>query len=288
MKRALTLLVILLLCVCCAAAFAADPETNVFTDDVSGVRFTIPEGWSRASFTQEKASVFVMFSADDEPEPAIVYAGADLWSRLTLSQKLRLPRKNFGMSKLTVEQFAEMEDVSAESVERVLYGNYDYFRYTMRYGEDADPALCVIRVANGYSCAFYFTGAKTDARYGDFEKMLRSAVYPADMADARGVADAGRTSWVGRGWGGLLVDLLLTIALYSLPPVVYRFAIRKRPMNRKSALLLAVIYALAASTALLALTQSLGRAAVPGAAIFFWSYVNYMILRAGSASDGTV
>ena len=77
----------------------------------------------------------------------------------------------------------------------------------------------------------------------------------------------------------MLVSLLLTIVIYSLPIALYRYAIRKTPLSPKKAMLITIVYGIIAYIAMAALFFSQDSTSTQGSAIVLWSAVNYRMLR---------
>lgn len=76
----------------------------------------------------------------------------------------------------------------------------------------------------------------------------------------------------------VLISFILTVAFYSLPIIIYRYLIRKAPVENKKAKKITIIYAIAAYALVLALNIYMGTGEAPGSAIILWSYINYRML----------
>ncbi|HOP10696.1 MAG TPA: zinc ribbon domain-containing protein [Oscillospiraceae bacterium] len=80
--------------------------------------------------------------------------------------------------------------------------------------------------------------------------------------------------------GTLILNLILTVAIYSLPIIIYRYAIRKEPVSPKTGKAITIVYGIFAFIFMLLIASATGGSA-SGGAIFLWSYVNYKILTKG-------
>jgi hypothetical protein len=78
----------------------------------------------------------------------------------------------------------------------------------------------------------------------------------------------------------LLIYLAITLAIVTLPVAIYRYIIRRRPVSKKAAVLIALIYALVAGIAAVIYIYFNGRIYLIGGVIL-WSIVNYFILSRG-------
>ena len=76
----------------------------------------------------------------------------------------------------------------------------------------------------------------------------------------------------------VLINFVLTVTFYSLPIIIYRYLIRKAPVENKKAKKITIIYAIAAYALVLALMIYMDTGKAPGSAIILWSYINYRML----------
>lgn len=79
---------------------------------------------------------------------------------------------------------------------------------------------------------------------------------------------------------GFILSLIFTIAIYSFPIIIYRYAIKKQPIPEKKAKKITIIYGI---IAFIVMAVLLGGA--PGSAIILWSTVNYKMLTKPSKND---
>jgi hypothetical protein len=92
----------------------------------------------------------------------------------------------------------------------------------------------------------------------------------------------------GLNIGFIFISLLITIAIYSLPIMIYRYAIKKSPIEPKKAKKISIIYGIAAFIVMFALILIANGSATWGGGILLWSYVNYRVLIGGKKpSAGT-
>lgn len=77
---------------------------------------------------------------------------------------------------------------------------------------------------------------------------------------------------------GILVSLFLTVAIYTLPIIIYRFCIKKESVNKRKAKIITVICAIIGFIILNVITMILIDEAATGGGLLLWSFVNYKIL----------
>ncbi len=110
------------------------------------------------------------------------------------------------------------------------------------------------------------------------------AEVPEQSAAPSAPAEVPQRISVGKLVGYFLLTVLITVLVYDLPLAIYRYAIRKRPLPRKTAKIITVVYAFAF---LFLASVVLARVITVGAAIltiFGWSFVNYRMLVKGDAA----
>ena len=79
----------------------------------------------------------------------------------------------------------------------------------------------------------------------------------------------------------ILLSMLITIVIYSLPIIIYRYAVRKEPVDRRKAEEITIIYGLVAIIVMAVLILVADVSLAPGGAILLWSFVNYRMLVSG-------
>lgn len=80
-----------------------------------------------------------------------------------------------------------------------------------------------------------------------------------------------------------LLNLLLTFCIYTLPFIIIRFVIRKRPYTAAQAKRIVIIYGIAAWLAMSVVMYASG-GSVAGGGVLLWSFINYKILVSNSGS----
>lgn len=80
-----------------------------------------------------------------------------------------------------------------------------------------------------------------------------------------------------------LLNLLLTFCIYTLPFIIIRFAIRKKPYSAAQAKRMVIIYGIAAWLAMSVVMYASG-GSVAGGGVLLWSFINYKVLVSNSNS----
>ncbi len=86
--------------------------------------------------------------------------------------------------------------------------------------------------------------------------------------------------------GSILISLIYTFVISSLPIIIYRYGIKKEPVGHKKARKIAIIYGIALLVAEIAIATALtGSGAHAGTSVILWSFINYSILQSGSKKE---
>lgn len=82
----------------------------------------------------------------------------------------------------------------------------------------------------------------------------------------------------------LLLDLFITFDFYTLPLLIWRYAIKKQPVEKAKAQKITIIYGIAAWIVMSILLYIID-GSVAGGSILLWSYINYRILISKNSSN---
>lgn len=85
--------------------------------------------------------------------------------------------------------------------------------------------------------------------------------------------------------GQLLKSLLLTALYYSGPIAVYRYAIRKKPLDKKHSAMTSAIYGFCAFLLISIITYNMGDEGANVTACVVWSTINFFILTKGKSIE---
>ena len=288
----------------------APTDAFVYVDTLSGMEFTVPENWVKENLSKDREFLSAKFISNEEEGLCILFGSEDMWSSLSENDKKGLSRKDLNNTLLTKSDYAEMCGCSASDVEMVSFAGKEYFCAEASSTEDVYGLTITatmtqyLRCENGYMYIFQFGGTRDSEHYGDFELLMDSVVYPeitqekhtptqniprtgkAELDDTHNTlgidhVELEASSKTMPSTGVVLISLLLTIGVYSVPIIVYRYAIRKTPVEKKKAKRITIIYGLIAFVAMSAILYFVFNNAVGGSAIFLWSWVNYKVLSGG-------
>lgn len=156
----------------------------VHTDKDTGLTFTVPEGWSKVSLTEQRDYLDAKFASTEDPGLIILYGSTDLWSELSASERAGYSRSDFSSDLFTKQDIADMFGTSKYLVDDVTYGGVHYFKVVTTteketLGLNVSVAMTqLFHVENGWGYTYQFGGDETSPYYSDFVSLIKSADYP--------------------------------------------------------------------------------------------------------------
>lgn len=154
------------------------------TDKDTGLTFTVPEGWSKISLTEQRDFLDAKFASTKDPGLIILYGSTDLWSELSASERSGYSRSDFSSDLFTKQDIADMFGTSKYLVDDVTYGGVHYFKVITTTEKEAIglnvsvTMTQLFRVENGWGYTFQFGGDEGSPYYTDFVSLIKSAKYP--------------------------------------------------------------------------------------------------------------
>lgn len=295
------------------ATFAAD----YYEDEESGVRFEIFEGWEQEDIDPNRDVLSSFFTKGSH---SIGYGYANMWNEMTSSERKGYTRAEINNSIVAdfYEEFANGIYGDGE-VTVVHYGDYEYYVWKGRFAGYLETnmefdSIIALRIYDAQLYQFLCQAITLEDAYVDeFGRMLATVEYTKETASAPIVTippaavqetfampeetylyqseeedyfadnEYSYSSYNSDlpSAGGVLLSLILTVVVYSLPIIIYRYGIRKRPMERKAAIKLTVLYGIGALFVMTLLLSALGGSSGLGGAIILWSFINFNMLTRG-------
>lgn len=302
-----------------------ETEAFEYRESQSGVTFTVPANWSETPLENTRQILKAKFTSNVEGDTIMYGFMDLWNSGWSAEDKQGHERSEIDNSFLSDVEIAVYLGVDPKDVSEVTYGGYDYFKINTDTSElfyegsgVAMDMTQLVRIENGYMYCFYFSGNSwNNSNYADFEALLETVEYPENhlgssvsqnseptgmpettgtVASEQNRIDGNRQPTVSRQEREedymdrfrperILVDLLITIAIYSLPIIIYRYAIRQRPVKRKTAKIITIVYGVVAFLIMSIIVFSISRSAISGSAVVIWSFVNYKMLVSGAQEE---
>ena len=154
------------------------------TDKDTGVTFTVPDGWSKISLTEQRDFLDAKFESTKDPGLVILYGSTDLWSELSASERAGYTRSDFSSDLFTKQDIADMFGTSKYLVDDVTYSGVHYFKVATTTEKEAMGLKVSVtmtqlfRVENGWGYTFQFGGDESNPYYSDFVSLIKSVKYP--------------------------------------------------------------------------------------------------------------
>ena len=262
---------------------AGSKNTPSFTyhDDESGLEFAVPANWTEAEMTENRETLDAKFTSN-ESSALILFASMNAWDSLSSEEKAGMSKADVNNSFFNTDDIAEVFGCNEGAVIRSQYGGKDYYKATWTAANTvagitlATPVTGLFRAENGYCYMFWFYGIANGDQFDDFVELVKSATYPV-------INDTNNDYVVLNEYAVLdiIFSLVITAVIYSLPIIIYRYAIRKAAVERKRAKKIAVIYGVCAFVVMSVLLALLNGEASAGISILLWSWINYRVLISG-------
>ncbi len=291
LKKLLAFFVVILLVFSFFVSVIAE-STNTHKDSVTGVSFTIPQGWNEAPLNEEREYIKVKYLPENNDGASIQFGYADIWGQMSDSDKVGYSRSDINhsaiMDSFTKEEILQMigyDSLGAE-IDTAYYNGIEYLEITIDtemsiFDVSADVTMItLLRFDNGYWYQFVYGDMDEKIHYQEFEEMMNSVKYPSVTKTSNEIIDIDSDGNLQFNFPNLILSLVITIAVYSLPIIIYRYGIKKQALPEKKAKKITIIYGIIAFFVMAIL---LGGA--PGGAIILWSFVNYKVLTSPNKND---
>ena len=296
MKKITKILVVVTIIIIVFATTIVPAFALPYSESNTGIEFSIPSGWHKEELSEERVSIKAKYVHDDENGEIILFGYTDLWNNLSASDKVGYTKYDFNNSMFTKSDMAAIFDGNTANVTTVTYNNIEYFEQVVPMSVTSNGQIYsynrhhLIYVFDGIMYSFSYNDPVIgNNHYSDFETLLNSVKYQTPkQVNILNVGKINNNTYFGIGPNGfvfgdfiftLFFPLIITIAVYSLPIMIYRYAIKKKPIDEKKAKKIVIIYGIAAFIVMCFLLITLDNKGPKGVAILFWSYINYQILK---------
>lgn len=198
----------------------------VYTDQESGVSFTIPANWKQGTFTEERENLDVGFVSTKENGLVMTYGSVDVWEEATFFDRLGHTRSDFNNSLFTKEDVAEIYNTTADKISVITYNGVVYFKGEIDWnvGENGKdffiPMTCLLRFDNGWMYMFQFGAKRDNQLYSEFESLLRSVIYPVATNETQ-LASKKNDTGMDNVLLSILIGLLAVVIVMVIVAVIF-------------------------------------------------------------------
>lgn len=270
------------------------PTTSfTYTDSKTRTTFTVPANWVETPLSKERETIDVKFTSLEEAGMSILYGSFDVWSEMTASERRGYNRSDIDNSIFTKADIADAFGFPVNDISTIKYADKEYYTATISSDTEAYELsfsvtmTYMITVNNGYMYWFQFSGAKDNEFFDDFVSMLSSVKYSNQDSKAASTNSSNSNLMDRFSLGNIFLSLLITVAIYSLPIIIYRYGIRKKPTEAKTAKKITIIYGVCAFIVMSVIIFAINGGGAAGGAILLWSWVNYRVLIGGKPDNST-
>ena len=267
-----------------------------YTDPDTGACFLVPDGWETDAISLEDAASYyqIEYTSQKDSGSSFLYGSADLWNTMSESRRSGHTRSEID-SAYIYEEWSSIESlvnlapeqgitIDPADIHLVTHGKNEFIEIPEILGMAGIriEASLFWLVEDGYIYSFTFLGTSDQATQ-DFHSVLSSLQVPAAETSGSGGTGSGQSDEAVEkimvhlvNFVLFLVELGVTFLIYALPFVVYRNAIRKRPVGKKVLLIIIIVlYEFAAwvllNTAMSWFLRRYANIFVP----FFWGWYSY-------------
>lgn len=254
--------------------------------------FTIPGGWKKVALNEDNKIFQVGFECEeDAPFAMILYGSFDVWSSLSKREQKQVSRTSCDLSVVTPEDIAEAAGVDVSDVKKLYFGSsngnvYPYFQVKTISTEELSgievsaPITFLFTINNGRSYCFAIAGNYSSSQYSDLDAIIDSMYYGTPLNEEPTYTNENIFS-LPEGVANFVLSLLITILIYSIPIIIYRYAIKRKPISKKDAKLATIIYAFVGFIVMSIISYLIDGTVASGGGILLWSFVNYKMLTSG-------
>ncbi len=156
----------------------------LYTDESTGVTFTVPKNWNQKEFTKDKEFIDAKFVSTTNSTNTIVYGSEDAWAKMSDYERSKYKRSDINNSFLTKSDVAQMCATTTDKVSTVTYNDVQYFMCELVtnqevYGVEISLSTTfLLHIENGWMFTFQFSGTADSEHYVDFVSLLNSVEYP--------------------------------------------------------------------------------------------------------------
>ena len=165
-----------------------DDDLLIYTDEDTGLTFSIPNGWHEEKLSKPREHIDAKFVLDENDGTAIIYGSSDLWESMSDIEKAGYTRATIG-KKITKSYIEEMCNVASDKISMVNYNGVEYYKFETKtfveqYGINFELTMInLMHVDNGWIYSFQFGGDSESKSYADFERLVSSVEYPNQLSD---------------------------------------------------------------------------------------------------------
>ncbi len=181
------ILIIVSAMACCTAETA--PELPTYTDEATGIRFVIPEGWEQQPLSQERQFLKMKMLPPGDSSKSIMFGYQDAWAQVpaaTLTASGIKTRKDLDAIYMQPDMLAGASGADAKDIVFEEHGGYTFGVFTItntQYGITLKMTVATTCI-NGYLIMFQLiSDGDNEALKPALDAVLDSFVWDAEIPD---------------------------------------------------------------------------------------------------------
>ncbi len=301
MKKIFSALLAVILCsaVIGPGAFAAGERKYL---ENTGVSCEVPDNWVQQEPVVENNCTIIIFIPDGDETTLIMYTRLDMSD--LVEDEPDITAADIDTEFLVEWGLLDSYGIEESKADAVSFGDAEYIKVEGTFGSEelkelyGENSETFMRAENAVFHMFQFFGAKDGAAYDDFISFMDSISYACEPVQPEEPAAAEknepattdnpiidrRAGSMQRIWV-LILDLAICAAVTLLPMIIYRYACKKEPSEKKNAVKISVIYGICAFVIVSMFLAYYNGVVFAGIIIIPCSYWNYRILVSGKTEN---
>lgn len=260
----------------------------VYNDPMSLLSFTVPENWVSTDIKGESSGFTEKFVSAENKTAVILYGCHDAYpdeqeiAEYSFRERYLLVCDT--LDNTSIEWYIEeMYGKDDPAISMTTYGEHEYYlvEYDVPDTYPLDNSLFLIRNDHGIIYTFYFSLGRDDPHFSDFEDLISSANYFTPPERQSLEAEVLLTVY--------LIWIVVMAMICILPIIIYRYVIRKAPVDRKKGRMVTIVCSIISALIFVPVFMLLNQPQTALFAAIVLGIVNYWILITGTypESGGT-
>lgn len=267
-----------------------------YTSQEAGLFIPIPADWVELDLVKERQIVKTKYQLRDGS--IFIIGWYDMWSEMG-GNSSGYTREAINNAILTKDDWLDIIhefDRNSNYVGEQTINGVKYIKGMLESSVTVDGNLVNVKmityyhIRNGFMYMFQYGSFRNENRIitginAEQVESVLSGIEFSVPSSLIGNGDSNSAYSVDFNWWIILINLLITVIIYSLPIIIYRYAVKKSPVEPKKAKKISFVYAGAALVIMifLAILMKSQDTAIGGGVLGLWSFINYRMLVSGKA-----
>lgn len=251
-----------------------------YVDSDTQLSFMLPADWNPVEISKDCKIVKAKFAHNNSSDKVLMYGSADIYNGLSSSEKQSLKRSKMNNSYFTEKEISEylgLVDDGKAYTSVCKDDEYYIYNTISNAGFGYVSTAYYLKIYNGYMFMYIFYGASDE----EISAVIESADYlkvPSGEKEIKTNNDISSVNSSDTEAINMIIGTAIAFLLYSLPIIIYVFALKKPKLTRRKAKKAVIIYGVCSFIGLFILKLILGSYTMNVIPAFICAYINYKIL----------